>query len=202
MSRPKPDITASPKNDEYIRNYKWDFYLPSDSSKHLDKMTDSVEFTRKSSTVDIDGKQGSVWDIKNVSHLERNLSNTMRINNKYTRLEVEYHNQELLDWGPDDSSSSTVTVGLAGIVPAVNWSFKIGGFSVDDLSSKRDKYGRWAFIDKFGTNKSIKTERGIRTTNTKGNLVLELSHTANFNYPTGTTGTHYTGVITIPIPDR
>lgn len=156
MSRPKPDITASPKNDEYIRNYKWDFYLPSDSSKHLAKMTDSVEFTRKSSAVDIDGKQGSVWDIKNVSHLERNLSNTMRINNKYTRLEVEYPNQELLDWGPDDSSSSTVTVGLAGIVPAVNWSFKIGGFSVDDLSSKRDKYGRWAFIDKLVQTKALK----------------------------------------------
>ncbi|MFB7640631.1 hypothetical protein [Peribacillus butanolivorans] len=184
--------------NNYIRNYSWSF-KNSGSSKVAAKITTSVELKRSSSKTDIDGKKGSVWNISSDSQLENKVLNPPFIN-WYTRLAVPYTNQKLLSWGPKDSSAKSASVSLSGLVPGVSWNFGISGFNIADLSSKSSKYGRWK-MTKDITNiqpKKASMEPGIRSTNTKGNFGVELSHT----YTRAGGQTHNTGTVSIFVPDR
>ncbi len=61
---------------QYMRTYNWSFYRNIIGGQLLvATMSDSIEYNRKSTTTDINGKQGSVWDIKAVSQVLRNTSN-------------------------------------------------------------------------------------------------------------------------------
>lgn len=91
----------------------------------------------------------SVWDVNSFTQLEKEHEN--RLNYQYTRLSVNTSNRTLLSYGPNKSSSKgNVSVGLDGGVSGVSYSFDIGGFVVNDLSSLSNKYGRWSFTQNIG----------------------------------------------------
>lgn len=90
-----------------------------------------------------------VWDVNSFTQLEKEHEN--RLNYQYTRLSVNTSNRTLLSYGPNKSSSKgNVSVGLDGGVSGVSYSFDIGGFVVNDLSSLSNKYGRWSFTQNIG----------------------------------------------------
>lgn len=174
------------------RNYNWSFSTGA-------KLTSTVEFNRASAYADINGKQGSVWDIKAISQIENTVTNPPYVS--WTkRLAVPYSAQRLIDFGPDDTSATTMSVSLSGVVPGASWTFQPGGFSIDSTSSLSSKYGRWTLNkNTFNpTPKSAKMSPGIRTSNTSGNLGLELSHA--YNRAGG--HSHQTGIVSMYVTDR
>ncbi|MCB2293595.1 hypothetical protein LGK95_08675 [Clostridium algoriphilum] len=185
---------------QYVRTYNWSFYRSLLFGKDLlvATMSDSIEFSRKSTTASINGTIGSIWDIKANSQVQRNTSTTDRLNEEITTLDVADTSQQLLDWGPTSTSSTKVSVGLAGIVPTVGWIFDSSGFKITDLSNKGAKYGKWKFAaPSAGATSSLTTKPGIRVTNTSGDLKLNLSHTLDFKF-----SDHSTGVINVLVGDR
>ena len=182
-----------------IKKYNWSFYS---GSVLQAKLTSSVTAERKTANGTIDGVPCSVWDVTTFSQLEK--ENAIRLNNQYTRLNVDLINEELISYGPTESTSGgDVSVGLDGAgVPSVSYTFNIDGFSVEDLSSLSGNYGRWKFVDNFGNEPHFTTKPGIRATNTSGSFIVELSHTANLNESDYDQVTHYTGVIQIYLADR
>ena len=177
-----------------IRNFNWTF----NESSH--KLTTTAELYRRSSTANIDGVNGSVWDVKSITQYER-ITGKRYLNNMYTRLAVPYANQTLVDWGPDVSTNdSTVSVSLNGYAAGISYTFNTGTlYNTKDLSSKSSKYGRWQFsknVLPLYANK-LKTVPSIRATNTVGAFSVQLSHSLYFDNTTNNTG-----VITISTPDR
>ena len=74
------------------------------------------------------------------------------------------------------------------------------GFSINSTSSLSEKYGSWT-LEKNLFNPVPKTAQmntKIRTSNTAGNLGLQLSHT----YVRAGGMTHSTGIVPTYIPDR
>lgn len=154
---------------------------------------------RKSNNVNIDGANGSAWDITSVASIESKISGG-RINDQYTRLSIEsFRSQKLIDYGPSSTSASTMGVSLSGLgVPSVSWSFNIGNWSTKDLSSFSSKYGRWKFSSLMvGYSQRITTRPGIRASNTVGNFGLEVSHTTSTHH-----GNFQTGIAQIFVADR
>ena len=186
-------------SEPIIKKYNWSFYS---GSVLQAKLTTSVTSERKTDNGTIDGEACSVWDVTTFSQLEK--ENADRLNNQYTRLDVDASNQELISYGPTVSTSGgDVSVGLDGAgVPSISYSFNIDGFSVKDLSSLSSNYGRWKFVDNFGNESHFTTKPGIRATNTSGDFLVELSHTADLNESDHEQVTHYTGVIQIYLEDR
>lgn len=191
-------IKATAKSTIY-KSYNWSFY--SDGIR-LATLTSNVSLSRKSSNATINGKKCSVWDVNSFTQLEKEHAN--RLNYQYTRLSVNTSNQTLLSYGPNKSSSKgNVSVGLdGGGVSGVSYSFDIGGFVVNDLSSLSNKYGRWSFTQNVGNQASLTTNPAIRTTNSSGNFVVELSHTANMTTKTDENINKGTGVVQIYCEDR
>ncbi len=192
-------IAASAKAGDEFKTYTWDHKK---NSTLLATLSTNVTLKRKSSNATINGKKGSVWDVRTFTQLER--VKAVRINGYRTRLSVDQTNQKLLSYGPvGDKSGGTVGVSLSATgVPSLSYSFSISGFSVSDLSSISKKYGRWNFNDNFGNLKSITTEPGIRASNTSGSFVTELSHVSSLNTSTVVDDTYQTGVIQIWVADR
>lgn len=186
-------------DDPIYKRYNWTFYLGDIVEATL---TSVVNLTRQTSTATINGVSCSVWDVTTFTQLEKDMC--YRLNNQYTRLSVDLQNQTLVAYGPTESTSGgDVSVGLDGAgVPSISYTFSIEGFSVDNLSSLNDNYGRWKFSNGVGFETSMTTEPGIRATNTTGDFVVELSHTTNVTALTGLYNNHQTGVIQIYCSDR
>ncbi|MET3574240.1 hypothetical protein ACFFIY_12215 [Bhargavaea ullalensis] len=177
-----------------VRNFNWTF----NSSSHY--LTTTVEMSRRSSNASINGVKGSVWDVITNTQYERK-TGLRYLNNLYTRLAVPYTYQTLLDWGPASTNSGDVSVSLSGAgVPGISYNFSTGTlYNTSDLSSKSSKYGRWKFsraVYPVYANR-LTTRPAIRSSNTKGNFALQLSHSLVFDNVTNNTG-----VITITTPDR
>lgn len=192
-------VTAS--SDSTIKHYQWTFPDPR-NDESLASLTTAVTCERKSRNSTVDGVACSVWDVTTFSQLEK--EGAIRLNDQYTRLSVDQPNQYLIAYGPSESTSGgDITVGLDGAgVPSFSYTFNIDGFSVEDLSSMRNEYGRWAFIDHIGNESSFTTKPGIRATNSNGDFIVELSHTANFTSTYGNAVDQSTGVIQIYVSDR
>lgn len=187
----------------YIRKYNWSFY---DYGVLQATLVTSATLTRQTSNANFNGSLSSVWDVVTTSQLSQ--VNAIRLNDQYTRLDVSAYNaEELIDYGPIESTSGgSLSVGLDGAgVPSLSYSFSISGFSVTNLSSMINNYGRWRFWDGFGNEPEFTTKPGIRVVNTQGNLVVNLSHSTNIKtYLTGIfiNTTHNTGVIQMVVSDR
>lgn len=195
----EPVSKARSADAPIYKNYQWSFY----SNNILQStLTTTVELTRQTTTATMNNVPCSVWDVVTFSQLER--ENCIRLNNQYTRLSVDYTNQKLISYGPDESTSGgDVSVGLDGAgVPSVSYTFNIDGFSIEDLSSLSKKYGRWSFIDKLGSEQHFTTKPGIRATNTSGDFIVELSHTMNASVDSFNTIDKSTGVLQIYCTDR
>lgn len=192
-------VTARSADEPILKEYNWSFYSNSILQATL---TTSVTLTRQTSNATLNGKACSVWDVTTFSQLEK--KKCIRLNDQYTRLSVDLSNQSLVSYGPTVSTSGgDVSVGLDGAgIPSVSYSFNIDGFSIEDLSSMSNDYGRWAFIDHVGNEPHFTTEPAIRATNTSGNFIVELSHTMNANASTGSVIDQGTGVIQIYCADR
>ncbi|SEN69223.1 hypothetical protein SAMN05192533_11789 [Mesobacillus persicus] len=155
----------------------------------------NINFDRKSSSANINGVTGSVWDIHTFQEYDRI---TGTVTEQVTRVDANYSAQKLLSYGPLDDSGFSVGVSLSGITSPVSWSFSTGAASTNNTSSIASKYGRWiwtASVTTFGD--PFVTEPGIRVSNTSGSLAVKFSHTFGTNY-----GSHGTGVVTASIPDR
>lgn len=191
--------TISPMST--IKHYQWTFPDPRDG-KTMASLTTAVTCDRKSSNSTVDGVACSVWDVTTFSQLEK--GNAMRLENQYTRLSVDQPNEHLIAYGPSKSTSGgDLTVGLDGAgVPSFSYTFNIDGFSVKNLSSMSGEYGRWAFIDYIGNEQEFTTKPGIRATNSKGDFVVELSHTVGVTSFFGKGVNQSTGVIQIYVHDR
>ncbi|MBN4050876.1 hypothetical protein JYU01_01130 [bacterium AH-315-L21] len=192
-------IQVQSASSSIIETYSWSFFEGSTLGATL---RTNVTSQRMADNAIINGVPGSVWDVTSFSQLEK--VNGTRLNNKYTRLSVDLTNQELLSFGPAQSTSGgTVSFSLSGGgVPSASYSFNIDGFSVVNLSSLSRKYGRWKFVDHFGSEPQFVTDPGIRATNTSGSFIVELSHTASVTYNNTIARKHRTGVIQIHLPDR
>lgn len=197
-------VQAKSSVDSDIKKYNWEFYSSNIFGTQFLQATLTTTITpvKQSANSTINGKSCSVWDVTSFSQLEK--KECIRLNNQYTRLSVDLDNQELLSYGPIGSTSGgDVTVNLGeGGVPSLSYTFNIDGFSVTDLSSMADNYGRWAFIDNVGNEASFTTQPGIRATNTTGNFIVELSHTVELEPNAGSYREHGTGVIQIYLSDR
>lgn len=194
------DIAAvSPRST--IRRFHWTFPDPRDNLT-MASLTTAVTCDRKSSNSTVNGVPCSVWDVTTFSQLEK--GNAMRLNNQYTRLSVDQPNEHLIAYGPSESTSGgDLTVGLDGAgVPSFSYTFNIDGFSVENLSSMTNEYGRWAFIDHFGNEKEFTTKPGIRATNSYGDFVVELSHTVYVTSQYAQGQEQSTGVLQIYVSDR
>lgn len=174
------------------RDYNWSFSTGA-------KLTSSVQLTRASSNVDINGTTGSVWNVSSTNQLKNTITNPPFVE-WTTRLAVPFSAQKLIDYGPDSTSGPTASVGLSGFVPSFNWNFNISGFSITSTSSLSDKYGRWTLNKNlFNPTPTSATMRpGIRTSNTSGNLGVKLSHAY---FRSGGT-VHATDIITMYVADR
>lgn len=184
-----------------IKHYQWTFPDPRDGQT-MASLTTAVTCDRKSSNSTIDGVACSVWDVTTFSQLEK--GNAIRLNNQYTRLSVKQANQHLIAYGPSESTSGgDVSVGLDGAgVPSFSYTFNIDGFSVKNLSSMSEDYGRWGFVDNVGNETEFTTKPGIRATNSNGDFLVELSHTVDITNRFGTGVNKSTGVIQIYVSDR
>lgn len=184
-----------------IRRFHWTFPDPEDNQT-MASLTTAVTCDRKSSNSTVNGVRCSVWDVTSFSQLEK--GNAIRMNNQYTRLSVDQPNEHLIAYGPSDSTSGgDITVGLDGAgVPSFSYTFNINGFSVRNLSSMTNEYGRWAFIDYVGNEREFTTKPGIRATNSYGDFVVELSHTVYIISHSGQGVEQSTGVLQIYVSDR
>lgn len=198
---PTNSVSIAASTDAEIKHYEWYFVDPV-TDETLSTLTTAVTCERKSSNSTVDGVRCSVWDVTTFSQLEE--VDAARLNDQYTRLSVDLANQHLIAYGPCESTSGgDLSVGLDGAgVPSISYSFNIDGFSVKDLSSMSNNYGRWAFIDNIGHEKHFTTKPGIRATNSHGNFVVELSHTVNMNTWRGAVIDQTTGVLQIYLNDR
>ena len=115
---------------------------------------------RKTASANIDGKSGSVWDIKADNKWD---ASSGRLDQQITtRMAVPYTNQRLISYGPEDKNSGTVSVTLSQIVNPMEWTFTLNQFSVDDVSSTYNKYGRWIYNRNWGFPDPYITKPGIR----------------------------------------
>ncbi|MGM9917180.1 hypothetical protein [Anaerotignum sp.] len=184
------------------KRYSWTFEGNNDSSKYT-KLTTTVYLTKQTSSEPYNNTTASIWDISTFSQLERKTA--VRLNEMVTRIDVDQSAQALLSYGPTGNSSGgevSVNFDPTTRVPSVGYSFDIEGFSMRDLSSMSGNYGRWRFYDNIGNQASLATEPGVRAANTKGDFVVELSHTVDFKATTSTSEQHGTGVIQIYTSDR
>lgn len=197
-----PAFSAIAASSDIVKDYIWNHKK---GSTVMAKLSTTVTFRRRTKTAEINGKKGSVWDVRSNTQYEK--FKAQRINGYRTRLSVNQTNQKLISYGPvGNTSGGSVTVSLTGLsVPTLAYSFSISGFSVEDLSSKSGKYGRWSFQDKFGSMNSMTTAPAVRASNTSGSFVTELSHVATMIPPSSTSSspdTFQTGVIQIYVADR
>lgn len=181
----------------HSNNYHFNFYNSTTKKKET-VLTNTLELTRKTSAGVIDGKKGSVWDVKSTSQAENKIINPP-VMQWIQRLAVPYGAEKLIDNGPASSSAAEVSVSLSGLTPGISWNFKLGGTNIKNSSSKSGKYGRWT-LKRNTLNfqpKSLTMKPGIRASNTSGNFAVQMSHQYDRrNSP------HSTGVITMAVPDR
>lgn len=183
-----------------IKSYHWSFYY--DNTILEATLMSNVYLTRQTANATLNGVACSVWDVTTFTQLEK--EHCVGLNNQYTRLSVDVGHQTLLSYGPVGSASGgDVTVGLDGAgIFTPSYTFNIDGFSVRDLSSLSNNYGRWAFINYIGNEPSFTTQPGIRATNANGSFIVELSHTAEVTSNPSDVTDHQTGVIQIYCEDR
>lgn len=189
-------IASQPKGGHY-KTYNWTFYSTLGGVKSkLGTFSSVNHLTRKSSDTSINGKKGSVWDVK-TENTWNATGAPARLEKQTTRLAVPYSAQKLLSYGPKTKSNGSATVTLEQILTPMQWSFKLSNFSLKDSSSISNKYGRWIYTRNLGYPDPFVTKPGIRASNTSGNFALQVSHTLNIDYKD-----HNTGVMTISVPDR
>ncbi|MGH0928278.1 hypothetical protein [Bacillus pacificus] len=170
----------TPKSVTAKRTYHYSFYSGA-------KLATTITFNQDSSDADINGKIGSVWDIT-ASHTMKNTVINPPFISWHTQLSVPYSSQHLIDFASD---STMIPTGIFS---------NLTGFSINSDSSLRDKYGSWT-LEKNLFNPVPKTAQmntKIRTSNTAGNLGLQLSHT----YIRAGGITHSTGIVSTYVSDR
>lgn len=184
---------AAEPSGGYYRIFTWNFY--SVTSQHEGKYTSNNHFVRESSNANINGVNGSVWDVHAFNSFEKGIR---LLGSQTTRMSANYSAQKLLDYGPSSDAGFTVPVTLTGISAAVDWAFNVGNTWIDDLSSVTGKYGRWSYALGLGAPNPFNTEPGIRVSNTSGAFAAQLSHT----FAIKASGSHSTGIVTVTLPDR
>jgi hypothetical protein len=179
----------------YWRDYKWTYYHPYIGIKS-GVFTSSLHFDRKSYGADINGVQGSVWDIHSFNQYE---AEYYRIDIMRTRMDVNYSAQRIHSYGPSDDAGFDVKVDLTNLVSPSSWSFGVGSVITNNMSSIANKYGYWSWTHTWDFMQDpFVTEPGMRVSNTSGSLAIKHSHTHHTSYAYW----HGTGVVTTYIPDR
>ncbi|WP_166703427.1 hypothetical protein [Bacillus albus] len=162
------------------RTYNYSFYSGA-------KLTTTITFSQDSSDADINGKIGSVWDIT-ASHTIKNTVINPPFISWNTQLSVPYSSQKLINYEPDST-----------MLPLFLFR-NLTGFSINSNSLLSENYGSWT-LEKNLFNPVPKTAQmntKIKTSNTAGNLGLQLSHT----YVRAGGTTHSTGIVSTYITDR
>ncbi|HWO77769.1 MAG TPA: hypothetical protein VNM69_18025 [Bacillus sp. (in: firmicutes)] len=188
-------VKSHPKGG-YYRTHNWTFYGGIGNKMKMGTYSTVHHLNRKSSNANINGKNGSIWDVK-AENTWKPTGAPARLENLTTRMEMPYKNQLLLSYGPKKKSNGSVTVTLEQILTPMQWSFTIKQFGFSDSSSIPSKYGRWTYTRESGYPNPFVTKPGIRASNTSGNFALQVSHTLNIDYKK-----HSTGIVTISVPDR
>ncbi|MGE7219630.1 hypothetical protein ACQKJC_24650 [Priestia koreensis] len=198
LAKVSPMVDYEEASAPYIRTYNWSFESPT-SGKVNSKVKSTVVLARKTSKATIDGAPGSVWNVTTENYLSNTIINPPFIEWN-ARLAVPYANEDLISYGPKDSGGGSVDVSLSGYVPAISYSFEVGGFSVNDSSNVFEKYGRWSLRKNLFniTPDSASMSPAIRVINKKGSLATQISH----SYIRSGGESHYTGVVEIVVPDR
>lgn len=175
-----------------VKNIYWTLSNANGSNKG--KVSTTLEGSRTSKT--IDDKKGSVWDISSVSQAEMN-SSIDYIYEQRTRLSLAASSTEaLIDWAPDLNGKGDKTFTLSGLKNPKEWPFSAGAYKYEDLSSKSNRYGRWAFYSPGIARTKVKSNPAIRASNLKGQFYVEASH-----YVYSTSRAYSPGIKGIYFPD-
>lgn len=160
-----------------IKSYKYNFYpFGGNKGSRIAVFNTNVEFKRKSSNATVNGKKASVWDVHAYQSYEQ-IQAVGRLTRQETKLGANYSDQKLLKEGPKTDSGGSVSVTLGGGgPPSITWNFNTSSnFRTQNNSSMEEKLGKWNWYLKFG-HANLKTEPGIRITNTGGNLYVNINH--------------------------
>lgn len=158
-----------------IKSYKYNFYpFGGNKGDRVGVFNSNVEFKRKSSDATVNGKKASVWDVHAYQSYEAFTAG--RLQRQETKLGGNYSDQKLLKDGPKTDAGGSVSVTLGGGgPPSISWNFNTSNFRTQNNSSMEEKLGKWNWYLKFG-HANLKTEPGIRITNTGGNLYVNINH--------------------------
>ncbi len=156
-----------------------------------------LDFKRNRTSHNLNGKIGSVWDIKNVVSTTKHKGAIM---DQYTRIDVSSANQSLLDYGPKNNyNGNTHTVSISKAGPSYSYNFNSQNYNRKDYSNMGYKYARWAYLKpsfSMGAN-TLTTEPTVRVFNSVGKLYTKPSYSVSIS------GWNYhTGVVNIYTPDR
>ena len=96
------------------------------------KLSTKVNFERDSVSATVNDKKASVWYITSESTLEKSQTGTL-LGGYETKFRFDATGESLSQHSPmGNRSGGTVSVGFAGFVPSVNYTFDVDGFKVTD----------------------------------------------------------------------
>lgn len=107
---------------------------------------------------------------------------------------------ERYQYGAD--ASALLTISKSGVVPGASYGFNLTKLKLVEDSDLSANYGRWICSNSIISKDKINMEPGIRVTNKKGSLVLNVSHSSTMITLGGETKTYNTGVFQDWITDR
>ena len=201
LMRNLPDTISRAKKTIVKKEYNWDMKLHS-SGISVGKLSTKVNFERDSVSATVNDKKASVWYITSESTLEKSQTGTL-LGGYETKFRFDATGESLSQHSPmGNRSGGTVSVGFAGFVPSVNYTFDVDGFKVTDDTSLYSNYARWIYTRKVTSSPSkMHTATGSCVSNTTGDMVTRLSHICDMTYA-NFRDDYNTGELYIALPDR
>lgn len=177
------------------RIYNWDL-----KDKHevtVASYIQSINFDRVTKNGDIDGKLGSIWEVKSYNKVLDKTGVTY-IASQSNKIDVGYEGQNLFSW--EQSSVNDNIDGYPNGILSKEFSIfsPLKGFSMEDSSDISEKYTKSLYEYKLILNdKSLITTEEVKVTNTGGSLGLKINNVFEFN-----NSSNNTGIIELFISDR
>lgn len=177
------------------RIYNWD--LKDKNKITVASFVQSINFNRVTNNSNINGRPGSVWEIKSYNKVLDKTGVTY-IASQTNKIDVGYEGQNLFSWGQSiiDKNRDDYMYDINSKDSSISSPLK--GFSIEDSSDMANKYTKSLYKYKFILReKSLITKKEVKVSNTGGNLALKINNVFEFN-----NSSNNTGIIEVFISDR